>query len=121
MANPRDIAFVVDLSGSMNDDTEPCWATRATNDKYAGSGYPTVGDGLMSDIYTDFGFGTFPGASQWVGAPAGVNPDYYAYAELTKDNGPLTQATVPLRIASPTPTKRMCAKSRPTSGSSTFS
>ncbi len=25
--NPRDIAFAVDLSGSMNDDAEPCWAT----------------------------------------------------------------------------------------------
>ncbi len=32
--NPRDIVFVVDLSGSMNDDTEPAWATSVINDEY---------------------------------------------------------------------------------------
>ena len=35
MLNPRDIVFVVDLSGSMNDDTEPCWATDAVTEKHA--------------------------------------------------------------------------------------
>jgi uncharacterized membrane protein len=34
MANPRDIAFVADLSGSMNDDTEPCWATGRINSQF---------------------------------------------------------------------------------------
>ena len=34
MLNPRDIVFVVDLSGSMNDDTEPCWATPVINGQF---------------------------------------------------------------------------------------
>jgi hypothetical protein len=42
--NPRDIAFVVDLSGSMNDDTDP--------------GSPS----LMQKIYDEFGFGPYPGS-----------------------------------------------------------
>jgi Mg-chelatase subunit ChlD len=45
--NPRDICFVVDLSGSMNDDTEP----------YDSGGSST----RVQNIYTDFGFGTCPG------------------------------------------------------------
>jgi len=61
MANPRDIAFVVDLSGSMNDDTEPCWATEAIGDEFASAGYPDIGNELMDKLYEDFGFGTFPG------------------------------------------------------------
>ena len=34
MAGPRDMALVVDLSGSMNDDTEPAWATPTINAKF---------------------------------------------------------------------------------------
>ena len=45
MANPRDIAFVVDLSGSMNDDTEPCWATGDINTTFGShSGAAQTGD-----------------------------------------------------------------------------
>ena len=40
--NLRDIAFAVDLSGSMNDDTEPCWATNQIALKFGPLGYPTV-------------------------------------------------------------------------------
>ena len=47
--NPRDIAFVVDLSGSMNDDTTP--------------GSSTCNTGLMQTVYNEFGFGTYPGSS----------------------------------------------------------
>jgi Flp pilus assembly protein TadG len=47
--NPRDIVFVVDLSGSMNDDTSP--------------GSSTSGSGLMQIVYNQFGFGTYPGAT----------------------------------------------------------
>ena len=35
MANPRDICFVLELSGSMNDDTEPCWATNEITNTFA--------------------------------------------------------------------------------------
>jgi hypothetical protein len=104
MANPRDIAFVVDLSGSMNDDTEPQWVTDAINAKFAPDGYPTVGTELMQDLYDDFGWGTYPGTLEYIGAPLGVSTNSYALAEMTKDNGPLTDVSIPLayRIVSGT-------------------
>jgi len=95
MANPRDIAFVVDLSGSMNDDTEPCWATGEINKTFGSQGYPTIGNDLIQQIYQDFGFGAYPGTTQHVGQYWGVAQDNYAYAELTKNGGPLTPTTVP--------------------------
>jgi hypothetical protein len=49
----------------------------------------------MQKVYTDFGFGTFPGTLQYLGAPLGLPTDDYAYAEMTKDDGPLTGAGVP--------------------------
>jgi len=90
MLNPRDVVFVVDLSGSMNDDTEPCWATEALTAKYTPLGYPNVASDLVQDVYTDFGFGSYPGTSEYLGAPLGVPADKYAYGEMTKDDGPLT-------------------------------
>jgi len=95
MANPRDIAFVVDLSGSMNNDTEPCWATGAIDGAFADDGYPTIGDDLMQKVYDDFGFGPFPGATQYVGEPVGAPQNKYAYADLTENGGPLTGGSVP--------------------------
>lgn len=94
MSNPRDIAFVVDLSGSMNNDTEPCWATSEINSAFGPEGYPTIGDELMEDLYEDFGYGSFPGPMQYVGQPLGVGQDQYAYAELTKNSGPLTAGSI---------------------------
>ena len=46
---PRDIAFVIDLSGSMNDDTSP--------------GSSTSSSSLMQTVYNEFGFGTYPGST----------------------------------------------------------
>ena len=94
MLNPRDIVFVVDLSGSMNDDTEPGWATDAINTLYSSSGYGAIGSTLMQDIFDDFGYGTFPGTVATIGAPLGVADDAYSYAEMTKDDGPLTSLTI---------------------------
>lgn len=95
MLNPRDIAFVVDLSGSMNDDTEPCWATDQIGAKFTPLGYPTVSVELMQNVFDDFGYGAFPGASEYIFQPLGLTVDpEYAYAEATKDDGPLTQATI---------------------------
>lgn len=93
MLNPRDIVFCIDLSGSMNDDGEP-WAVSPINSKFAASGYGTIANTLMQDLYTDFGFGTYPGTQQWIGAPLGVSSNDFSFAQMTRDNGPLTSASV---------------------------
>lgn len=90
MLNPRDIVFVVDLSGSMNDDTEPCWATETINTAFASQGYPNVADPLMQAVFADFGFGSYPGTSQYFGEPLGVSQTETAFAEMTQDDGPLS-------------------------------
>ena len=90
MGNPRDICFVIDLSGSMNNDTEPCWATSQINSDFGGN----LGNTMMQQVYTDFGFGTFPGASQHVGQPLGITQDGLAYARLTSNSSPLTSGSI---------------------------
>ncbi len=94
MLNPRDIVFVIDLSGSMNDDTEPCWATDAIHSQYSSTGYPTVAADLMQDVFDDFGYGLFPGTVLTLGSTVGIPNSKYSYAELTKDDGPLASLTV---------------------------
>jgi hypothetical protein len=98
MTNPRDIAFVVDLSGSMNNDTEPCWATSEI-DKAFGAQYPQIGEGLMQQVFTDFGYGTFPGTLQYIGqgSIASLTGTFvqYCYAELTKNTGYLANLPNP--------------------------
>lgn len=61
--NPRDICFVVDLSGSMNDDTDPGNAN-TVNSKFEGTA-----DLMLQDIYDDLGFGTYPGMTRNLGYP----------------------------------------------------
>ncbi len=95
MANPRDIVFVIDLSGSMNDDTETVWATSSINDEFGPQGYPGIGSNLAATLYSDLGYGSFPGSIQHVGASVGVAADKWAYAEMTKDNGPLSGVSIP--------------------------
>ncbi len=65
-ANPRDICFVVDLSSSMNDDTDP------VNVSSIDAQFPGAGTRMMQDLYDDLGYGTYPGTSQRVGAPLGA-------------------------------------------------
>lgn len=74
VTGPRDIAFVIDLSGSMNNDTE-IWATSAINSSFAG--FPTIGTQIMQKVFTDFSFGTYPGTVQHVAqtAPGAPNND----------------------------------------------
>ena len=93
---PRDICFVVDLSGSMNDDTEPVWATDLIDAKFAAAGYPTIGTELAETLFEDLGFGPFPGRVQHLGGGL-VPEDDYAYANLTKDDGILANPGVPAR------------------------
>lgn len=88
---PRDIVFVVDLSGSMNEDTEPAWSPAAIDGKF-GSG---TSETLMNDLYFDL-YGLTPGPDfdlmtflQNNGFPV-AGPEY-AYAVLTMDEGLLSQ------------------------------
>lgn len=81
--NPRDIAFVVDLSGSMNDDTDPRYSTSS----------PT----LIQNVYDDFGFGEYPGPSEWTGKPLGISSSSSWVYKLTKSGGPLREASIPIR------------------------
>lgn len=84
LCNPRDICFVIDLSGSMNNDTE-IWATAAINSAF--TGYPTVGTDIMSNVFSDFGFGSYPGTSKFIGEgsiPTGqLNSNAYNYIANT--------------------------------------
>jgi Flp pilus assembly protein TadG len=95
MANPRDICFVVDLSGSMNDDTETAWVSDYQNTLYAGQGYGNVGSELMQKVYDDFGYGTYPGTLEYLGSTLGVTSNSSAYANMTANNGPLTTSSIP--------------------------
>ena len=96
MANPRDIVFVVDLSGSMNDDTDPS-DTASINAKY-----PGVGTTMMQNFYTDFGWGTYPGTSQAIGQPltTGLSVSFSGfYSDVSKTStSPLMHKNQPLKF-----------------------
>ncbi len=49
----------------------------------------------MQDVYTDFGYGAFPGVLEHVGAPLGVTQDKWSYAEITKNGGQLSSYSIP--------------------------
>jgi Flp pilus assembly protein TadG len=93
--NPRDIAFVVDLSGTMNNDTDP-GNTTSLNSQYAAQGYPTIGTDLIQQVYNDFGFGTYPGTTQWIGQPLGVAKSG-CMTTLSSATGPLANSTIPVQ------------------------
>ena len=84
VCNPRDICFVIDLSGSMNNDTE-IWSTAAINSSFPG--YPTIGTDIMSNVFSDFGFGSYPGTTKFIGQdtiPASqLNTNAYNYLANT--------------------------------------
>jgi hypothetical protein len=104
VASPRDIVFVVDLSGSMNDDSEPCRASGFPRNPPAGAGETPAFDGprlpraiRMQQLFDDFGFGTYPGELESIGRLAGASDKEYTYAELTENGGPLTEDWIPPR------------------------
>jgi hypothetical protein len=92
MGSPRDICFVVDLSGSMNNDTECAWAPSAMNSLNAA--YGPIATNMMQQVFTDFNYGSYPGTTQWIGQTLGIAQNNNAYANLTANSGPLTLATV---------------------------
>ncbi len=93
MSNPRDICFVVDLSGSMNDDTEPAWVTAHIDSVYAAE-YGDVGSDIMDDVYADFSFGDYPGTLEYLGQTLSVPQGSSAYANMTANGGPMTTTAV---------------------------
>jgi hypothetical protein len=68
MGNPRDICFVVDLSGSMNDDTSTGYGASPT---YQTTSYASTYASMMQQVFTDFGFGSYPGTTQKVALQLG--------------------------------------------------
>ncbi|MCC6127066.1 MAG: VWA domain-containing protein [Pirellulales bacterium] len=94
-ANPRDIAFVIDLSGSMNDDTDPS-KTATLNSTYSAAGFPTIGTDLINQVYADFGYPcTYPTEpKQSIGQPLGVT----TLSALTNStSSPLKAAAIPTK------------------------
>lgn len=81
--NPRDIAFVVDLSGSMSYDTNPDMSSANSM--------------LVQQVYDDFGFGSYPGTSRYAGQSLGINRTSSWVDKLTRRNGPLTRSSIPSR------------------------
>ncbi|MBN1395917.1 MAG: VWA domain-containing protein [Pirellulales bacterium] len=81
--NPRDIAFVVDLSGSMNDDTDP--------------GNSGSSASLIQNVYDDFGFGAYPGESEYAGEQLGIYNTSSWVSTLTKSGGKLRKSYIPIR------------------------
>ena len=90
---PRDILFLVDLSGSMNDDTEPSWAIDAISDTFDGTAFDGVGKQLGQDLFDDFGFGTFPGTKQPYFESLGSTDWKTAYHVATTNDGGLLMAS----------------------------
>ncbi len=87
LGNPRDICFVVDLSGSMNDDTTTGYGSTVL---YRSSGYTGIYNSMMQQVYNDFGFGTYPGTIQTIGQNVGAT----SWSNLYLASGPLSHSSV---------------------------
>jgi Flp pilus assembly protein TadG len=87
LGNPRDICFVVDLSGSMNDDTTTGYGSSPS---YRSSGYTSIYNAMMQQMYTDFGFGSYPGTVQTIGQNVGAT----SWSNLCSATGPLSKTSV---------------------------
>ena len=88
LGNPRDICFVVDLSGSMNRDT---WTGYGSSPSYRSSSYATsIYTSMMQQIFSDFNFGTYPGTTQTLGQNVGAT----SWSNLYSSSGPLSHSSV---------------------------
>ena len=93
--NPRDICFVIDLSGSMNDDTQPD-STASINSSYPGSGTT-----MINNVYSDFGWNATYGSepTQYIGQTlSGVtkgSSESNTLSQITSASGPLSKSTIP--------------------------
>jgi hypothetical protein len=75
----------------MNDDTS---RGLGDNGNPSGSYGGTIKD-MMQKVFSDFGYGSYPGTMQSVGAPVGVS----SYSSLIANNGPLTKTSVTINVA----------------------
>ncbi|HTQ40118.1 MAG TPA: TadG family pilus assembly protein [Pirellulales bacterium] len=93
IGNPRDICFVVDLSGSMNDDTVTGYGSSAS---YRSSGYTSDYQTMMQQVFTDFNFGTYPGTTQKPGSPLGSSVSWSGSGSngLYSKSGPLSKSSI---------------------------
>lgn len=93
IANPRDICFVVDLSGSMNRDT---WTGYGSSASYRSSGYTSAYSTMMSQIFSDFSFGTYPGTMQKIGSPVDASAVWSNSGThgMYSTTGPLSKSTI---------------------------
>ena len=93
IANPRDICFVVDLSGSMNRDT---WTGYGSSASYRSSGYTSSYSTMMSQIFSDFSFGSYPGSTQTLGQPLGSGITWSGTGTkgIYSTTGPLSSASI---------------------------
>ncbi len=89
MGNKRDICFVVDLSGSMNDDTVTGYGSTAS---YRSPSYPAIYSSMMGQVYSDFNFGSYPGVMNKIGYTVSAT----SWSNLYSSSGPLTSASIPV-------------------------
>lgn len=90
---PRDIVFVVDVSGSMNDLTQQAAQQLAA----AGTGdSPDLEDAraLLEPLFSQFGYGEFPGPSEPLGATLSLGQEA-TWEDLLAVPGPLAGAEIP--------------------------
>jgi hypothetical protein len=84
---PRDIVFVVDLSGAMTSETraalEHLFRNAVEDPAYSE-------DRELRRLYADLGFESYPGALEPFGAPWHVGEGRKAYETLISEDGPLT-------------------------------
>ncbi len=95
MGNPRDICFVVDLSGSMNDDTSTGYGSSPS---YRSSGYTSIYSSMLQTVFTNLNFGSYPGTTQRLGQPLGSSTWYWSGSGSTglySTSGPLSKSTIP--------------------------
>jgi hypothetical protein len=89
MGNKRDICFVVDLSGSMNDDTTTGYGATAS---YRSSSYPTIYNSMMTQVFSDLNFGSYPGVMKKIGYTVNAT----SWSNLYSSSGPLTSVSIPV-------------------------
>ncbi len=88
---PRDIVFVVDLSGPVTGQTarELDSLLAAKQEKET-----TVTDGSLPSLYADLGFGPCPGILERIGAPWHLSESENVYEALTSETGPLAKPEI---------------------------
>jgi hypothetical protein len=91
---PRDIVFVVDLSGAMTSETraalEHLFRNAVEDPAYSE-------DRELRRLYADLGFESYPGALEPFGVPWHAGEGWEAYETLISEDGPLTDCEIDKR------------------------